>query len=175
MATKIRLQRHGRKKKPFYWIVVANSRAKRDGKYIQKIGHYNPITNPAEIELDRDAAVKWLNNGAEPTETARRILSYKGALLQHHLEIGVRKGALSQEQAENKLNAWLEDKENKLKGKVNQLVKDKETSRDKKIQAEKAYKAEKEAARTAAAEPPPAEQTPTETPEAPPQENTDNA
>lgn len=175
MATKIRLQRHGRKKKPFYWIVVANSRAKRDGKYIQKIGHYNPITNPAEIELDRDAAVKWLHNGAEPTETARRILSYKGALLQHHLEIGVRKGALSQEQAENKLNAWLEDKENKLKGKVNQLVKDKETSRDKKIQAEKAYKAEKEAARTAAVEPPPAEQTPTETPEAPPQENTDNA
>ena len=103
MPVKIRLQRHGKKGKPYYWIVAADARAKRDGKYLEKIGAYNPNTNPATIDLDVDGAVKWLQNGAQPTDTARAILSYKGALLKNHLAGGVRKGALTEEQAEEKL------------------------------------------------------------------------
>ncbi len=110
MPVKIRLQRHGKKGKPYYWIVAADARAKRDGKYLEKIGAYNPNTNPATIDLDVDGAVKWLQNGAQPTDTARAILSYKGALLKNHLAGGVRKGALTEEQAEEKFNALLEEK-----------------------------------------------------------------
>ena len=104
MSVKIRLQRHGKKGKPFFHIVVADSRAKRDGRFIEKLGTYNPITNPATIELNVDSAVKWLNNGAQPTDTARAILSYKGALYKKHLQGGVAKGAFSEAEAENKAN-----------------------------------------------------------------------
>ncbi len=100
MSVKIRLQRHGKKGKPIYWVVAADARSKRDGKYLEKIGTYNPNSNPAVIDLNLDSAVKWLHNGAQPTDTARAILSYKGALLKHHLDGGVRKGALTQEQAD---------------------------------------------------------------------------
>ena len=106
MSVKIRLQRHGKKQKPFYWVVAADARAKRDGKYLEKIGTYNPNTNPATIELNLDSAVKWLHNGAQPTDTAKAILSYKGALLKHHLDGGIRKGALTQEQADAKAKAF---------------------------------------------------------------------
>jgi small subunit ribosomal protein S16 len=112
MPVKIRLQRHGKKGKPFYWIVAADARAKRDGKYLEKLGTYNPNTNPAQINLDVDGSVQWLQNGAQPTDTARAILSYKGVMMKNHLAGGVRKGALTQEQADAKYNAWLEGKGN---------------------------------------------------------------
>ena len=117
MPVKIRLQRHGKKGKPFYWVVAADSRSKRDGKFLEKIGTYNPNTNPATIDLNLDSAVQWLHNGAQPTDTARAILSYKGALLKHHLDGGVRKGALTQEQADAKLATWLEAKNGKVDAK----------------------------------------------------------
>jgi small subunit ribosomal protein S16 len=110
MPVKIRLQRHGKKGKPFYWIVAADGRSKRDGKYLEKLGTYNPNMNPAQIDLDIDGAVTWLQNGAQPTDTARAILSYKGVMMKNHLAGGVRKGALTEEQAETKFNAWLEGK-----------------------------------------------------------------
>ena len=125
MAVKIRLQRHGKKGKPFYYIVVADSRVKRDGKFIDRIGSYNPITNPATIELDVDAAVKWLENGAQPTDTARAILSYKGALLKKHLKGGVAKGAFSAEEMEKKFADWLVSKEKAIEAKVESLAKSK--------------------------------------------------
>ena len=103
MSVKIRLQRHGKKGKPFYWIVAADSRSKRDGKYLEKLGTYNPNTNPATIEIDIDSSVKWLQNGAQPTKTARNILSYKGVMLKYHLLGGVIKGAFNEEEAEKKL------------------------------------------------------------------------
>jgi small subunit ribosomal protein S16 len=138
MPVKIRLQRHGKKGKPFYWVVAADSRAKRDGRFLEKIGTYNPNTNPATIDLDVDSAVKWLENGAQPTDTARALLSYKGALLKHHLAGGVRKGALTEEQAEAKFNAWLEEKAAKVAGKVDGLAKAQEDAKAKALEAEKA-------------------------------------
>jgi small subunit ribosomal protein S16 len=117
MPVKIRLQRHGKKGKPFYWVVAADSRSKRDGKFLEKIGTYNPNTNPATIDINLDSAVQWLHNGAQPTDTARAILSYKGALLKHHLDGGVRKGALTQEQADAKLAQWLDEKAGKVDAK----------------------------------------------------------
>lgn len=123
MSVKIKLQRHGKKNKPFYWIVVADARAARDGKYLEKIGTYNPNTNPATINLDLDGAVKWLQNGAQPTDTTKAILSYKGALLKNHLAGGVRKGALTEEQAEEKFNVWLDAKEGKIGAKKVGLAK----------------------------------------------------
>lgn len=122
MSVKIRLQRHGKKGKPFFHIVVADSRAKRDGKFIEKIGIYNPITNPATIELNVDSAVKWLNNGAQPTDTARAILSYKGALYKKHLQGGVAKGAFDEAEAEKRFTAWVEAKDAKVQGKVEGLA-----------------------------------------------------
>ncbi len=138
MPVKIRLQRHGKKGKPFYWVVAADSRAKRDGRFLEKIGTYNPNTNPATIDLDVDSAVKWLENGAQPTDTARALLSYKGALLKHHLAGGVRKGALTEEQAEAKFNAWVEEKAAKVAGKVDGLAKAQEDAKAKALEAEKA-------------------------------------
>ena len=122
MPVKIRLQRHGKKGKPFYWIVAADVRSKRDGKYLEKIGTYNPNVNPAAIDLDIDGAVKWLQNGAQPTDTAKAILSYKGAMLKNHLVSGVRKGALTEEQAEEKFQAWVTEKENKINAKKDGLA-----------------------------------------------------
>ncbi|MBB4806232.1 small subunit ribosomal protein S16 [Chryseobacterium defluvii] len=136
MSVKIRLQRHGKKGKPFFHIVVADSRARRDGRFIEKLGTYNPITNPATIELNVDSAVKWLNNGAQPTDTARAILSYKGALYKKHLQGGVAKGAFDEAEAEKRFNAWLETKEAKVQGKVDGLVKSKEDAKKAALEAE---------------------------------------
>ncbi|MDH7912097.1 30S ribosomal protein S16 [Winogradskyella sp. SYSU M77433] len=138
MPVKIRLQRHGKKGKPYYWIVAADSRAKRDGKYLEKLGAYNPNTNPATIDLDIDGAVKWLQNGAQPTDTAKAILSYKGAMLKNHLAGGVRKGALTEEQAEEKFNAWLEEKAAKIQAKADGLSKADADAKAKALEAEKA-------------------------------------
>ncbi|AWL78423.1 30S ribosomal protein S16 [Capnocytophaga canimorsus] len=137
MPVKIRLQRHGKKGKPFYWVVAADSRAKRDGKFLEKLGTYNPNTNPAQIDLNVDASVKWLQNGAQPSETARRILSYKGVLLKHHLLGGVAKGALTLEQVEAKFNAWLEEKTGKISSKQEELAKVKTEAKAKALAAEK--------------------------------------
>jgi len=137
MSVKIRLQRHGKKQRPFYWIVAADARAKRDGRFLEKLGTYNPNTNPATIELNLDQAVQWLHNGAQPTETARAILSYKGALLKHHLDGGIRKGALTQEQADAKLAAWIEDKAGKVDAKKEGLSKVQIDAKAKALKAEK--------------------------------------
>lgn len=138
MPVKIRLQRHGKKGKPFYWVVAADSRAKRDGRFLEKIGTYNPNVNPAIIDLDVDKAVAWLQNGAQPTDTARAILSYKGAMLKKHLLGGVEKGALTQEQADAKFQAWLEEKEAKIQGKAEGLAKADAEAKAKALEAEKA-------------------------------------
>ncbi|WBL25356.1 30S ribosomal protein S16 [Zunongwangia sp. HGR-M22] len=151
MPVKIRLQRHGKKGKPFYWIVAADARSKRDGKFLDKVGIYNPNTNPATIELDVDGAVKWLQNGAQPTDTARAILSYKGALLKNHLAGGVRKGALTEEEAEKKFQAWLEEKESKISNKKENLTKAEQEAKDKALAAEKEVNAKREAAAAEAA------------------------
>ena len=111
MAVKIRLQRRGRKQAPFYHIVIADSRSPRDGRFIEKIGTYNPLTVPATIELNRDRAYEWLKTGAQPTDTVNAILRFKGVLLRKHLDRGVTKGALTEEQAAEKLAAWIEQKE----------------------------------------------------------------
>jgi small subunit ribosomal protein S16 len=121
MSVKIRLQRNGKKGKPFYAIVAADARSKRDGKFLEKLGTYNPNTNPATIELNLENTVKWLQNGAQPTDTAKNILSYKGALLKNHLEIGVRKGAITAEQADEKFNAWTVEKEARIQAKKDGL------------------------------------------------------
>jgi len=114
MSVKLRLQRKGRKKAPFYHIVVADARAPRDGKFIEKIGTYNPMTKPATIDIDRDAAFEWLNKGAQPTDTVAAILRFKGVMYKKHLMKGVKKGALTTDQANDKLNAWIEAKEGKI-------------------------------------------------------------
>jgi small subunit ribosomal protein S16 len=136
MSVKIRLQRHGKKQKPFYWIVAADARAKRDGRFLEKLGTYNPNTNPATIDLNLDQAVQWLHNGAQPTDTARAILSYKGALLKHHLDGGVRKGALTQEQADAKLAAWIDEKAGKVDAKKDGLSKKQAEAKAKALKAE---------------------------------------
>jgi small subunit ribosomal protein S16 len=138
MPVKIRLQRHGKKGKPFYWIIAADARSKRDGKFLEKIGTYNPNTNPATIDLNLDSAVQWLHNGAQPTDTARAILSYKGALLKHHLDGGVRKGALTQEQADAKLATWLDAKTGKVDAKKDGLSKAEADAKAKAFKAETA-------------------------------------
>ncbi len=153
MSVKIRLQRHGKKGKPFYWVVAADARAKRDGKFLEKLGTYNPNTNPATIDLNVDGAVKWLHNGAQPTDTARAILSYKGALLKHHLDGGVRKGALTQEQADAKLAKWLEEKAGKVDAKKDGLSKKQQEAKAKALKAEKVANEKRAAKAEAAAAP----------------------
>ena len=138
MPVKIRLQRHGKKGKPFYWIVAADARSKRDGKYLEKLGTYNPNFNPAKIEIDVDGTVKWLQNGAQPTDTAKSILSYRGVMLKNHLVGGVRKGALTEEQAEAKFQAWLEEKISKVDAKKSDLEKAKDAEATRIFEAEKA-------------------------------------
>jgi small subunit ribosomal protein S16 len=151
MSVKIRLQRHGKKQKPFYWIVAADARSKRDGKYLEKLGTYNPNTNPATIDLNLDQAVQWLHNGAQPTDTARAILSYKGALMKHHLDGGVRKGALTQEQADAKLAKWLEEKAGKVDTKKEGLSKAQAAAKAKALKAEKEANEKRAAAAVEAA------------------------
>ena len=138
MPVKIRLQRHGKKGKPFYWIVAADARSKRDGKFLEKLGIYNPNTNPATIDLNVDGAVKWLTNGAQPSDTAKRLLSYKGALLKHHLLGGLRKGALTEEQVAEKFNAWVAEKDAAVAAKISGLTQEQEVEKAKALAAEKA-------------------------------------
>lgn len=119
MPVKMRLQRHGKKGKPFFHIVIADGRAPRDGKFIEKIGTYNPVTKPATIDICPDKAITWLRNGAQPSDTVKAILSYKGVLYKYHLLKGVDKGALTLEQAEVKFEAWQAMKAAKVTGAIN--------------------------------------------------------
>ena len=151
MPVKIRLQRHGKKGKPFYWIVAADARCKRDGRYLEKLGTYNPNTNPATVEVKLDNAVNWLEKGAQPTDTARTLLSYRGVMLKHHLNGGIRKGALSQEDADKKFAAWLEEKEAKIQAKKDGLTQSESELRVKRLADEKAV-SDKRLADAAAAE-----------------------
>lgn len=153
MPVKIRLQRHGKKGKPFFWIVAADSRAKRDGRFLEKLGTYNPNTNPATIDINIDNSVQWLQNGAQPTDTARAILSYKGVLLKKHLIDGVSKGALTMEQVEEKFSAWVTEKEQAVANKKNKLADDKAKAKAEALKAEEAVnQARMAAAEEAAAE-----------------------
>ena len=138
MPVRIRLQRHGKKGKPFYWSVAADSRSKRDGRYLEKLGTYNPNTNPATVNVDVDGAIKWLENGAQPSDTARTLLSYRGVMLKHHLNGGVKKGAFTQEDADKKFSAWLDEKSSKIQSKIDGLDKDKAESLAKRLELEKA-------------------------------------
>jgi len=146
MATKIRLQRHGKKGKPFYYIVVADARAPRDGRFIERLGSYNPNTNPATIDINFDKTLDWVNNGAQPTDTCRAILSYKGVLYKKHLQGGLKKGALTEEQVESKFQEWVDAKEGKITGKKTGLVSAKEEARKAALAVEAKKKEEKAAA-----------------------------
>lgn len=145
MPVRMRLQRHGKKGKPFYHIVIADGRAPRDGKFIEKIGTYNPMTNPAEINIDSDRAITWLGNGAQPTETVRAILSYKGILYKRHLLKGVAKAALTPEQAEAKFQAWLADKEAKIEAKKKSIADGKRSEKKKSLELEARVREQKAA------------------------------
>ena len=158
MSVKIRLQRHGKKGKPFYWIVAADARAKRDGRFLEKLGTYNPNTNPATINLNVDGSVKWLQNGAQPTDTARAILSYKGVMLKKHLLEGVKKGAFTEEVAEKKFQTWLDEKAGKVSAKEESLTK----ANAKALEAEKATNEARIAAAQPEVEETPEEETPEE-------------
>ena len=182
MAVRIRLQRHGKKGKPFYWIVAADSRSKRDGKYLEKIGTYDPNVNPPIVNLDIDATVKWIQFGAQPSDTARNIISREGALLKNHLLNGVKKGALTQEDADKKFDEWVKESEKRAESKLSKLEKDaadkrkkaieleKEASEKRKLAAEQAALDAEAAAEEAPAEEAPAEEAPAE--EAPAEEDT---
>ena len=137
MATRIRLQRHGRKGKPVYNIVVADQRAPRDGKFIEKLGIYNPNTNPATINLNFDSTVEWMMKGAQPSDTAKSILSYKGILMKKHLLEGVRKGAFNEEEAEKRFSTWMETKNQQVADKSASVLKANETVKKTALDAEK--------------------------------------
>jgi small subunit ribosomal protein S16 len=169
MPAKIRLQRHGKKGYAFFHIVVADSRAPRDGKFIEKIGTYNPNTNPATIDIDFDRAFEWVKNGAQPTDTCRAILSYRGIMYRYHLHRGVAKGAMTQEQADAKLTKWLEDKSSKIEGKKDRLSSAEKSEAAARLKAETAAK-EAKAAKIAAKANPVAEET-----AAPAEETAENA
>ena len=191
MAVKIRLQRHGKKGHPIYWMVIADERSKRDGKYIEKIGSYDPNTNPATIELDFDSSINWLEKGAQPTNTAKAILSYEGVLLKKHLNLGVKKGAFTEEEAKKRFDEWKKEKSAKIQKKIEDLASTLESNKKEARKREEEYsqkraedsKAKKEAkaaeesaaveeAEEAPAEEAPAEEAPAE--EAPAEENTKN-
>ncbi len=162
MATKLRLQRHGRKKQAYYYIVAADSRAPRDGRFIERIGDYNPNSNPATINLDLKKAVKWLDTGAVPTDTVRAILSYKGAMMLHHLHGGVNKGSFTLEEADAKFAKWTEDKDAKVQSKRDSLASAKAQTASEKLKAEakvKDARAAAIAAKNAVVEEVPAEET----------------
>lgn len=153
MATKLRLQRHGKKGRPFYHIVAADERAKRDGRFIEKVGIYNPNTNPATIDIDFDRALYWIGVGAQPTDTCRAILSYKGVLYKNHLDKGVKKGALTQEAADKKFEAWLAEKDAKIQAKREGLDKAAADQLAAQLAAEKKQNEERAKAIAAAATP----------------------
>ncbi|MFM2251322.1 MAG: hypothetical protein RLZZ358_2252 [Bacteroidota bacterium] len=167
MSVKIRLARRGRKKQAIYDVVVADARAPRDGRFIEKLGTYNPNTNPASININNERALTWLLNGAQPTDTVKAMLSYRGVMLKKHLQIGVLKGAISQEQADAKFNAWLSEKDTKIEGKKDQLAAAKADARKAALAAETAKNQARidaikarEAAAVVAAEPAVEEETP---------------
>jgi small subunit ribosomal protein S16 len=154
MAVKIRLQRHGKKDSAFYHVVVADGRAPRDGKFIEKLGTYNPNSNPATININFDSTLSWLMKGAQPTDTCRAILSYKGVMMKKHLLEGVKKGALTDAQVEQKFNKWLQEKEGKIIGKKDHLSSESSKQVSARLKAEtasKEAKAAKLAAKNAAA------------------------
>ena len=153
MPVKIRLRRLGRKGRPFYHIVAADSRAPRDGKFLEKLGTYNPITDPATIDIDVDAALRWMDNGAQPTDTARAILSYKGVMYKKHLMRGVKKGAMTEEEANAKFDAWLEEKNAKVAKKADSITAKADKLAADRMKAETAVK-EAQAAAIAAANTP---------------------
>jgi len=138
MATKIRLQRHGRKGYAFYHIVIADSRAPRDGKFIERIGSYNPNTNPAAIDLNFDRALYWIQVGAQPTDTVRNILSSEGVMLKKHLLGGVKKGAFSEVEAEQKFQTWLSNKNDSVKGEISKMNDAERIKEKARLEAEKA-------------------------------------
>ncbi|MCH3939728.1 MAG: 30S ribosomal protein S16 [Bacteroidales bacterium] len=143
MAVKIRLQRHGKKNFAFFHIVVADTRAPRDGRYIEQLGTYNPNTNPATITLDSEKALNWLKVGAQLTLVTRRLLSYEGVLLRFHLQKGVDKGALTQEQADQKWNAWKAQRDAKIEAKKAGIAQSKQTKAKAALDAEKKINAER--------------------------------
>lgn len=145
MPVRMRLQRHGKKNNPFYHIVIADGRAPRDGRFIEKIGTYNPMTNPAEINIDTDRALTWLGNGAQPTDTVRAILSYKGILYKRHLLKGVAKSALTLEQAEAKFQEWLSAKEAKIEAKKKSLSESQHSQKKKSLELEARVREQKAA------------------------------
>ena len=136
MAVKIRLSRRGRKKLAMYDVVVADARAPRDGRFIEKLGTYNPLTNPASVEINDDRAFEWLMNGAQPTDTVKAMLSYRGILMRKHLQIGVIKGAITQEQADGKLAAWLTEKEGRLQANRDKISQSKDADAKARREAE---------------------------------------
>ena len=138
MAVKIRLARRGRKKMAIYDVVVADARAPRDGRFIEKIGSYNPNSDPATIHINNDRALKWLLNGAQPTDTVKAMLSYRGVMLKKHLQIGVQKGAITQEQADEKFQAWLAAKEQTIAAKVDSISQAKDSAKQAALAAEAA-------------------------------------
>ncbi len=140
MSVKIRLARKGRKKQAYYHVVVADSRSPRDGRFIEKIGIYNPLTDPATIDINFEKALGWLQNGAQPTDTCRAILKYKGVMMKKHLLEGVKKGAFDEAEADRRFNEWLKGKEEKIELKKSGLEKKGEELRKKKLEAEKAIK-----------------------------------
>ncbi len=146
MPAKIRLARHGRKRYAYYHIVVADSRAPRDGRYIERIGSYNPNTNPATIDLDFDKAIDWLFKGAQPTDTVRNILSYKGVMFKKHLLGGVKKGAFDEAEAEKRFEAWLTEKEAKIQAKIDRLASEKDQADKKQLDSETKIKEDRTAA-----------------------------
>ena len=146
MAVKIRLARHGKKGYAFYHIVAADSRAPRDGKFIEKLGVYNPNTNPATIDLKFDRALDWLLKGAQPTDTCRAILSYKGVMYMKHLMGGVAKGAFTEAEAEARFNKWAGDKQAKIDAKSNKLAADANSAKKAQLAAETKVKEERAAA-----------------------------
>lgn len=138
MATKIRLQRHGKKGYPFYHVVVADSRSKRDGRFIEKLGTYNPNTNPATIDINFDQTLHWVSVGAEMSDTARAILSYKGVLYKNHLMRGLNKGALTEAAVEKKFEAWMKEKDAKIAAKSDGLLTSSQKAEKERLAAEKA-------------------------------------
>ena len=146
MSVKIRLARKGRKKQAFYHVVVADSRSPRDGRFIEKIGIYNPITDPATIEINFEKALGWLQNGAQPTDTCRAILSYKGVLLKKHLIEGVKKGAFDEAEADRRFNEWLKNKEEQIEARKSGLEKKGEETRKQRLEAETSVKETRAAA-----------------------------
>ncbi|MEI7595921.1 MAG: 30S ribosomal protein S16 [Bacteroidota bacterium] len=146
MPARIRLQRHGKKGRPFYHIVVADGRAPRDGKFIERLGTYNPLTSPATIDLDIDKAVEWIKSGVQPSDTCRAILSFKGVMFKYHLLRGIEKGALTQEQADAKFEAWKNEKEAKINSKLNKGVEEINKDTRKRLEAEAKVREAKAAA-----------------------------